>query len=179
MACSYLCTRFQTALPYDLLKDSPYRANAKYRKLLKYSCCIHQNKYRFKSKSPLKAYLRTKCKGFVKDPLNEYTINYLIIVLFANWSEYKLLKSKQIRATLFVKTALQVTDEYVEIRDLRRLIKNQLQAALEEPLDGLYYYDMPIWCPEPETVQQLRNFFGQTFRARRLYISLCHKCRTY
>lgn len=162
---------------YDMLEDSPHRQNKKYKRLLTYNCCVHWNKYRFKPRSPLKAYVEKKCLGFEKDPQNEYTVNYLIIVLFANWKHHKLLKAKQIRATSYVKTALQVTSEYIELRDLRRLVINQLNAGVEKPLDSLYFYDMPIWCPETETVNWLRNLYGEVYYARRLYILLCHDCR--
>lgn len=52
--------------------------------------CPHQDRCRIKPDSKLKDYLENECKGFVKDPQDRYTINYVIIVLIADFEDKEL-----------------------------------------------------------------------------------------
>lgn len=52
--------------------------------------CPHQDRCRFRSGSALKSYLETECEGFVKDPSDRYVINYIIVVLLADFKSKRL-----------------------------------------------------------------------------------------
>ena len=57
---------------------------------LKYQACPCKEKYYLKPSSRLSKYLY-KCKGWVPDETNTYSLNFILIVLLANWRSCTLL----------------------------------------------------------------------------------------
>jgi hypothetical protein len=64
------------------------------REKLRYSPCCCKEKFSFKTGSTLLSYLETQCYGWTPDPTDEYTLNYILIVLIANLN-YKNLLNKR------------------------------------------------------------------------------------
>src|SRR5574343_1318390 len=124
---------------------------------ISYKLCPHQDKYSFCPNSPLKNYLENHCKGFVVDPSNTYTINYIVAILIANWSKRRLFSQNQdsVLATSYIKKAFRTTSAVIGIRGLRRRIVYQLDAEAEDYFMSIkpQLYIHPLWCLEQKDIE--------------------------
>jgi len=127
--------------------------------IIKYKICPHRERYKFMPNSSLKNYLEDHCHGFVKDPEEQYTINYIIYILLVNWGLRGLVVPCQnsVRATSYIKKAFKTTSPVIGLRGLRRRVVDQLDAAIED-----FYlrmdtqsYNIPLWCVEEKELDSL------------------------
>lgn len=119
--------------------------------LLSFSFCGHFHKYSFRQDSQLLPYLKIKCKGWVVDPKEQYTINYILINLF------QLLKEKQLadpedphfyRCDPELRRALRVRTFHLTHA------RWQVKKHLHHPEPYFRAEDLiPFWCPPPETIR--------------------------
>lgn len=58
---------------------------------LTFKSCPCKDKHFLDPRGVLSRYLYEKCQGFVPDGEHRYTINYIVMVLIANWNEKKLI----------------------------------------------------------------------------------------
>jgi len=128
---------------------------------ISYKLCPHQDKYSFCPNSPLKNYLENHCKGFVIDPSNTYTINYIVTILIANWGKRRLFSQNQdaVLATSYIKKAFRTTSAVIGIKGLRRRIVYQLDAEAEDYFLRVkpQLYDHPLWCLEPRDIELIAS----------------------
>lgn len=108
-----------------------------------YFICPHREKYLFKTDSLLLRYLHSECQGWVRDVDDKYTVNYILIVLFANFKA-KQLFNKQYPCLVQCKGNLQFVfnRRLAHINELRALVLSHLQQA--EPYIMLHE---PFLCP--------------------------------
>lgn len=144
-----------------------------------YKACPHQDKYTFIPHSPLKDYLENHCEGFVRDPDSKYTINYIVIVLLANWKARRLFSKKQdsVLATSYIKKAFRTTSAVIGIRGLRRRIISQLDTVAEDffmRIDPNAYL-VPLWCLAESDIEFLSTILGQPRHKMfmTMYTSIC------
>ena len=131
-----------------------------------YEACPHQERYSFIPHSPLKNYLEKHCEGFVQDPEEKYTINYIVFVLLANWKARELFSKEQdsVLATSYIKRAFMTTSKVIGIRGLRRRVASQLDAKAEDfymRIDPNSYL-VPLWCLTNEDIEYLGTILGQS-----------------
>ncbi len=135
---------------------------------LVYTACPHLEKYEFCQNAPIKKYLETKCKGFVKDPKDRYTLNYIIAVLIVNWAHLKIIKHHAVKVNGYIRKALRYRLEFLFTSHLRPLVLQQLDAKIERKklsvewgeLTHFYMitpYRTPLWCPPPSVLAWLRD----------------------
>ena len=119
-------TRFDLSRP-----DQEDTENSQIRPIF-YAPCDCQGKYPFKNNSPLLGYLQ-KSEGWVNDARGEYTLNYILINLFAIISSKKLFcedgKMGQMflyfKPDLELQEALKLPNDYkICIREIRHFIAN-------------------------------------------------------
>jgi hypothetical protein len=60
---------------------------------LDYTPCPCRDFYLLDQESSLFLYLKTHCKGWTESPHGFYTLNYIMIVLLANWSQKNLIRN--------------------------------------------------------------------------------------
>lgn len=123
--------------------------------------CPHKDKYQFLPQSPLKDYLETHCEGFISDPENKYTINYIVLVLLANWGALRLILTtgKAVRATSYIKKAFATSSPVIGFTGLRRRIITQLDTKAEDSYLRQYVkaYNCPLWCLKNEELDILNS----------------------
>lgn len=142
-----------------------------------FKACNHQNKYSFRHKSPLKEYLEKFCEGFVKSEDDTYTINYILIVLFANCAVRELVYCEtfntRIKTTSHLKKAFKTTAKLIKIRGLRRRVIQQLDAPEEEWLmrynPSVYLY--PLWCIDESVDDLLKSLLKIHYKTEAFAIS--------
>lgn len=93
-----------------------------------FSYCPHRDRSRFVEGSLLKEYLDNQCKGWVRDPLEEYTLNYILITLFADFKEkglyYRAFDPDIVRFTAELQEIFKIKQMYVQ--NLRSQVGNHL-----------------------------------------------------
>lgn len=129
------------------------------------SCCPHQEKYSFKHGSKLKQYLEN-CKGWVPDPSQKYTVNYIIMVLFMDLKQKNQIfqnvynsKDYFIGCDQELQLALQSPTPLFPIEELRR--KVLLHLMHNEPIFSRIYNArrrIPFWC-----VKELESRIAELF----------------
>ena len=126
---------------------------------LQYFFCTHQEKYQIKRSSRLESYLKN-CKGFVKDPKNLYTVNYIIAVLVANWRDQGLITHLVIKNVPQIRSVLGAYTEGITYYRLRELVFRQLETgpqydAIYSCIDDSYF--AAFHCVNEETGLVLRK----------------------
>lgn len=96
---------------------------------LLYFLCLHQGRYAIKDPC-LSHYLTTQCEGFVEDPDGEYTLQYLLYVLIANWKEKKLLKDCDLRVDNHLRIVFRTRNLTIPLYKLRPLIFKKLASEV-------------------------------------------------
>lgn len=91
--------------------------------------CPSYFKHSFKKNSALKTYLETHCLGWVTDPLGKYTVNYIAIVLLADF------RHKNLYDPIFP-GIIRCTPELSKVFDIDELALISLRAAILEHLEG-------------------------------------------
>jgi len=128
--------------------ESPYKTYSYSYFYRKTPLCPHREKYPFNQGSRLKTYVQ-QCPGWVEDPEERYTVNYIAIILLtqirakrqllldAN-DRYFLLCDHELQKALFLQTPL------LELSGLRTEILGQMEH--HEPLSPQSRYTKPFWC---------------------------------
>lgn len=98
---------------------------------LEYYICQRHEKYKIKSESYLRTYL-SSCPGFQQDIQEEYTINYLLVVLIVYWKDIGLLGESGLRNTEEIQQLFQKDQPYIEFYRIERLVGEHLES--EEPI---------------------------------------------
>lgn len=98
---------------------------------LAYYICQRHEKYKIKPKSYLRAYLNN-CPGFQQDIQEEYTINYLLVVLIVYWKDIGLIGKSGLQNTEEIQKLFKKDRPYIEFYEIERLVGQQLEA--EEPI---------------------------------------------
>lgn len=143
------------------------------REKLRYSPCSCKERFTFKTGSTLLEYLETQCLGWIPDPNNEYTLNYILIVLIANLN-YKNLLSKRydhwvIEAVPSLENVLnydqpKLTQNFYFITELRPIVAN-----IHCNTHGVPFTESPPFiCPHGlESV--IKSIFGISEPNSRIY----------
>lgn len=113
---------------------------------LYYAVCPHQEAFKFQQNAPLLRYLKNHCEGFVQEPNDIYTVNYIAIVLIENWERSGVLCHDRIVTNHEIKKAFKTGSHYLYTDYLRRRIYGQLQIS-EVMEKHFLYSDMEIACP--------------------------------
>jgi len=119
-----------------------------------YTVCNHQQKYFFKQNSLLKNYLEEQCNGFVED--SSYTLNYIIVVLLANWKELGLLYHCSVRCTGRLRKIFKVHYKYLHFSALRSLVRKHFRQPLQDREYERKYFCHSmglLWCVSPEILE--------------------------
>jgi len=91
-----------------------------------YAPCTCREKYFLYPENLLALYLEEKCKGWVRDPESRYTLNYLVLVLIANFKDKGLLQYDTEYDFYFVITDKRLKSVfeygYFKLKDLRAMI---------------------------------------------------------
>lgn len=109
-------------------------------KPLYYTYCPHGNSYQFRHNSSLRKYLEKNCKGWVRNSVDRYTLNYVILVLVCALKEKGLVR----------KTVIYCDTELREIFDTDCVLVHLLRSKVREhflhnefPTRNDYF---PFWC---------------------------------
>ena len=119
-----------------------------------YTVCNHQQKYFFKQNSLLKNYLEEQCNGFIED--SSYTLNYIIVVLLANWKELGLLYHCSVRCTGRLRKVFKVHYKYLHLNTLRNLVRKHFRQPLQDREFERKHFRLsitPLWCVSPEILE--------------------------
>ena len=157
------------AFSFDMTRDSKTLEEYEEQSFLIYKCCPHNFRYKFKKDSPLRKYLKTKCKGFVESPDDLYTINYIVIVLLANWGELRLVRCNLIKATTYIQKAFDTKTNHMGTNELRRRIIDQMECYPMESRvvkwgEPNYYYT-PFWCPSDTIVVWIKYILACSYNS--------------
>jgi len=98
---------------------------------LAYYICQRYEKYKIKPESYLRTYLNN-CPGFQQDIQEEYTINYLLVVLIVYWKDIGLLGESGLRNTKEIQQLFKKDQPYIEFYGIERLVGKHLES--EEPI---------------------------------------------
>lgn len=148
---------------------------------LVYSSCIHENKYKFKDNSPLEAYLRTKCHGFVQDSVKMYNINYILIILLSNWKYYKLIHDRTIKTTIHIRRAFKLSrakqNDVIHSSQLRKMVVEQLDAPVEMRFlkEVHCFYTWPFWCLSESSIRLVNSITLEHLDKGSTYVSFWHR----
>lgn len=121
---------------------------------LVFNWCPHQEKYSFHSESRLKQYLEN-CKGWVSDPNQKYTVNYILMVLFTDLKQKNyILQDAYVSGAYFIccdqqlQSALQAPKPFLPIQEVRGRVLQHLQHNEPNPKHGSYAIKLrvPFWC---------------------------------
>jgi len=96
-----------------------------------YTPCSCRDKLSFKDDSPLQKYLETRCKGWVPDTENKYTLNYVLLVLIANLKEANLITEPIIRLSSELQDLFE--ENFIHIQDLRHKVRSFFKGNLGQP----------------------------------------------
>lgn len=113
-----------------------------------YSPCPCRVKYYLRPDSPLTKYLEEECQGWVRNVENKYTLNYILIILSANFKQKKLIE-------------FDFEHDYYEIRcdsALRELTNKHYLNTLQ-----LRKYLSNTFFEEPERQQLYPDFHSTLF----------------
>lgn len=118
-----------------------------------YTTCPHLERHKFCHDSPLLNYLQSHCKGFEEDISGRYTLNYIIVVLLANWFEKELLLHDTIICDPFIQTAFKTENRFLFLSELRGLVVEQTEPLGEHYFSKIWFrrYQTPLWCVYQET----------------------------
>jgi hypothetical protein len=106
---------------------------------LDYTPCPCRDFYLLDPESSLFLYLKTHCRGWTESPHGFYTLNYIMIVLLANWSQKNLI---------------------VDCTFLRANEDESLIFTFKETSLWAYYYGIPHkWAP----LHKIRSFIAQKY----------------
>ena len=98
---------------------------------LEYYICQRHERYKIKPESYLRTYL-SSCPGFQQDIQEEYTLNYLLVVLIAYWKDIGLIENSGLRNTEEVRQLFKKDQPYIEFYRIERLVGEHLES--EEPI---------------------------------------------
>lgn len=91
-----------------------------------YAPCTCREKYFLYPGSLLALYLEEECQGWVRDPESRYTLNYLVLVLIANFKSKNILRYDMEENYYYIATdkklAFIFRQSYLELHDIRDII---------------------------------------------------------
>lgn len=135
---------------------------------LTYHACPHSEKYHFVTHSRLRKYLQEECQGWVRDLKDQYTVNYILIVLLANCKE-KGLFSKDNPLIIECKGNLEYAFDRrsIHIGEIRTLVLYHLHHR--EPL---FFFRPPFLCPFERT-SLIESLVSSQIDPDELYTFIC------
>lgn len=136
--------------------------------------CDHQQKYKFQEWSLLKNYLQTECPGWVEDPNDEYTLNYVLVLLFSVVYVKGLFDEKNIfRIQCDLGLSKVFNRSAVYIIEIRFLVKRHL-IHNEPPFKKGDSY--PFLCvPEPR--EYVKRLFPERIPRSTLFLDKCFQSK--
>lgn len=157
---------FQTNLPMNFAEVLEYAVYI--------DECLKGNKYKIDN-ALFEQYLIRHCPGFSIDLEGLYNINYLIIVLLANWQQHGLLSCRYVYPEDHFCKAIGIKRIEIHFKRLRRLIVKQMEFdSLEE--QGLTHeydlYHIPLWGVSFELLKELKLEYFCCKHKRCIYYSL-------
>jgi len=118
-------------------------------RIICYYPCDCQQKYSFKKNSKLLPYLQ-QCKGWIVDPQEKYTLNYVMIVLLAYLREKNLIyycEENKLHLIHPVDEICKALEWSVKLKHISEIRMHIARAHLEGFKGSLYHYTPYFTCP--------------------------------